>query len=591
MKNKASIIFTLIGTLLLSGCENTPSRDQDRVIALDFVTLKSDGNVNVDKRAINVFYKANSDIPYYSFKDGSSFLDAFRKERVSKDAYVSYQVDGDKAILKNENNTTVTIDAKEQKITFSDFDAFNNYSSKYDGTLAVLPAYRTNFVSAEKMEYTKGKEYTIDLNSYDQINIVKANNELYIPFTTFNDLFVNVSALVNLIYSFNAVFFLPDGAKFYTDSPRGRVLTPVGEAYYRSKEESAKVEKDYAEYNYQNLCLNFDYLYGVKGLKGREYTSFDAYLEEDYKEDMLSGDVHEMDNNLAYALSYLEDFHTSYGSSSPLYDYTNVTIDSDQVDPMREEYDLREDWLDMMRKRPTFTKMGLSIDTRTRSAFIAFKTFDDIDPKLLARHDITVQEALGNSPALFALAYDQITSKYSNDIDYIIVDMATNNGGSSDALLFILSTLVGTTNIETQNPFTGAHNKTTYAADINRDGKYDENDKSFRELGKKVVFVNTLHAFSCGNALPVFAKYCYPNDVITMGETTGGGACVLRTAYAPVGTGYYLSGTVMLSKRDEDNNLISIEDGVEADIPLTAQETINKLLVLNALAKYLAPKE
>lgn len=99
----------------------------------------------------------------------------------------------------------------------------------------------------------------------------------------------------------------------------------------------------------------------------------------------------------------------------------------------------------------------------------------------------------------------------------------------------------------------------------------------------KIVFIDTHFAFSCGNALPVLAKANYPEAVTTIGETTGGGTCVVRDAFTAIGSKYSVSGLQMLSKRDKDNKLVNIEDGVTADIPLDCRLTIVRSEVVKAL--------
>lgn len=588
MKKNVCIILMTIGALLLTGCDSTPRRDMDRLINMSVISPTPDNKGIVSEGSFNIFFKANSDIPYFSIKDGKDLLESYRKVRISEKSYINYTVDNNKVILKDDFNSSVTFDMATQKITFSDFDAFNNYSYQYNGTLALFANSNKDYISAEDITYTKGEEYVIDLSLYDKLDICKYGDNFYIPLTTFNDLFLSVYTFSNLVYSPNGLFHLHDGVKFYTETPFGIEYTPIGRVYYRSKENNPTVSQEYAAFNYQSICLNFDYTYGVKGLKGRDYETFDDYLSQrGYKEDMLSGDVHKMDNAFAYALSYLNDFHTSYNTLSPLYPAGEGTLDRNKFNPAKI---LNEEGEELLKKLRMVSQadLGLTIDTYSRTAFIAFDSFDSIDAELLGKHEFTREEILSNSPALFACAYDIITTQYNDKIDYIIVDMATNDGGSSDALIYILSTLVGAFTLETQNPYTDGHSIAHYLADINRDGKYDENDKSFRELGKKIVFVNTSYAFSCGNALPVLAKNNYPDDVITMGETTGGGACVLRTAYNAIGASYFMSGTMMLSERDEEGNLVGIEYGVDPDIPLKKEETINRKLVLLELLKFYA---
>ena len=581
MKNKTGIIFTLIATLLLTGCDFIPSRDRDRIISYNIVTLSSDGKGVEVTPGFPLFFKANSDIPYCSLTSMKDFLELFRTSSISKESYIKYEIKDDKGIFEDENNSSCVFDLTNQTITFSDFDGFNNYKGSLNHTLGILSVDKTTFVDGSNATYYKGEDYVVDLKGYTRLDIIKIDDELYIPFNLFNDLFVKVYTLTNLVYSFNNIFFLPDDAVFYTVNSLGKYeYTPIGKAYYDSKKRTPTVSQEYAEYNYQCVCFNYDHLYGVKGYKDRDYETFDDYLtKKGYKDDLLSGDVRKMDNALSYAISYLNDNHTATHYYSPLYSPETSTIDPSKISPYKyyEERDLET--LQSLRKL-TGASMGIVTDSKNRSIFLGFDTFDSIDVDLLSKHTFTDREILSSSPALFACAYDELTTKLHDSIDYVFVDMATNGGGSAEALLYILGVLIGEHTIETQNPFTGGWAKTTYKVDINRDGLFDENDKSLRELGFKIIFIDTHHSFSCGNALPVLAKENYPDEVTIIGETTGGGACILGTNYTPLGQANYMSSSLMLSKRGDNDDLVGIEYGVDPDIVLPEIQTIDRGRVL-----------
>ena len=585
MKKNVITIFALVGTLLLTSCDHTVDPKKDRVIAMDAVTVTNDGKgVSRTPNGMKIFFKGGSDIPYYSVKDTADFLQTMRQSKLGNSTYIKYSVQDNKAVMTNDNNDVVTFDLASQKIIFSDFDSFDNLVTPAKDTLAVIARNTVPVINSDDTTYTKGKEYVVDLNAYSKLDIYKSGDEYYIPFTVFNDLFINPHTFFNAIYDFDSVFFLPNGVKFVaTDMFGQQHFTPIGEAFYKNAKENPQVSKEYAEYYYQTICLNFDYLYGVKGIHGRDYTSFDSYLTtHGYKDDLLSGDVHKMDNAYQTMLTYLDDMHTATTGTSPLYEYGGSTIDKTNLNPVQVQEIEEGETLNAAR-RFTHTEQGFSFDRKNGVAYITFNEFDVIDSEELKSQRWTIDDVLGNSAILFSYAHQQITDNYLEDTRYVVVDLATNDGGSSDSLIYILGLLVGDFAIETQNPYTGATTKTNYKVDINLDGKFDEKDVSLREHGLKIVFVTNKHSFSCGNALPVFAEYAYPDDVTILGETSGGGTCIVRESFTALGTPYSLSGLSMLSKRDLDNKLVSIEDGVDPDIELDRKFTIDKARVLAAL--------
>ncbi len=581
MKKNSVILLVLVSGLLLSGCGNDPSKE--RIITRDIMCLSDEGDKIEKLGTIDLLYKANADIPYISLKDGAKYINELRHEAVNKDYTLTLKQEGDKAIYTTPDKAEAIIDIKEQTITYNDFSGLINHTHAYKDTLALVAPDKKSSIHMLENKYEKGKSYTIDLKNYSQIDIYKHGEDFYLPLTTYNDLFVNSTCMVNFVYDFDKVFLIGMDQSFTTKDEEGEdVLTLLGQAFYDKKDENPTVSQGYAEYNYQNICLNFDYLYGVKGIKGRDYTSFDAYLSsKGYKEDLLSGNVKKMDAAYAYAVTTLKDYHTIMGGFSPLYKYGTAEIDEDKYDQDKIKDEKEEFGLNLYRGM-TGADLGFSVDETNRIAYIAFNQFSSVDEKALSKSSWT-EEDLENSVTLFAHAYKEITTKYLASVDYVAVDLATNDGGSAEGLTYMLGILLGQFSVEMQNPLTGERSKSTYRLDINRDGKTDEADISLREYGKQIVFINTHFAFSCGNALPVFAKNNYPEVVTTIGEATGGGTCVVRPAFTAIGSLYHISGLQMLSKRDKDNKLVNIEDGAAADIALDRKLTIVRSEVVKAL--------
>lgn len=577
MKNKSSLLLVIASTLLVAGC--SPSDDKDRLIEKDIYSLTESGGVG-RVASTNLFFKANENIPYISFNDGLMFLNTIRQAKLGSTAIIKINTNGDVITYTNEHKDTCTIDYKTQTISYSDFDAFNYHGGVNDHVMALLPSGNIPFIQPVSSKYTKGNSYTIDLKNYSKLEIYKYEEKYYLPLVTYSDIFLNLLADISLVYNQTDLFLLSPVAELTTTNDDGDdVLTELGKKYYGGKKTN-KVSKSFAEYNYQNILLNFDYFYGIKEL--RDYTSFDSYLSsKGYKEDLLSGDVHAMDNAFTYAMTTLKDAHTAYTNNSPLYKFDTATIDLNKYD---EEFAAWIKGERELKKSRSSSKadLGFNVDEQNGIAYIAFNTFDPINEKQLKQDSWTRQEVLSNSTTLFAASYNQIVSdKYKDVVKYVVVDLATNEGGSSDGLMFDLGVLLGDIKTDILGPKTNSHNQTTYRVDINLDGKFDENDKSLSELGYKIVFIDSKYSFSCGNAMPVWAKANNPNVTI-MGETSGGGTCVVRSTFTATGTKYALSGLEMLAI-EENGKLVNIESGVKADISLTQKEMLDRTVIANKL--------
>lgn len=587
MKSKPYVICSLVTCLFLTGCIGNDDPTKERIVTKDLLSVESDSSPVTKIGTMDLLFKANQTIPYISLKEGEQLISEIRKTAIGKDKYITLKQEEDKATFTTTEGVTCVFDKTNQTITYSDFDAFVNHISSMENTITLLTPGTTSPVKLIDKKYTNGNSYSIDLKNYSLIDIYTRDNDFYLPLVTFNDLFISTSSMMELAYNFNEVYFVSSNSKFTIKDEDGEeVFTPLGQAFYKGRESKPTVNKEYAEFNYQNICMNFDYLYGVKGIgEARTYTSFDAFLtSKGYKEDLLSGDVHKMDNACAYALSMLKDGHTVQDESSPLYPYGESTINKTKYDQTAIKQQEECEVLNAAREQFK-SPLGLQIDKTKGVAYIAFNEFDDVNPTLLQKERWSQQEILSNSPLLFQYAYQQIADDSS--ITHVAIDLATNNGGSSEGLVYMLGILLGQVEINTFDPFTNATGKASYKVDINMDGVVDEKDISLRERGKTIAFINTVHAFSCGNALPVLAKNNYPNNVINIGQTTGGGTCTLRESFTALGTKYAISGIQSLAKKGSDSKLVNIEDGATPDIALSdVRSTLDRNLVSTKLLEY-----
>ena len=146
--------------------------------------------------------------------------------------------------------------------------------------------------------------------------------------------------------------------------------------------------------------------------------------------------------------------------------------------------------------------------------------------------------------------------------------------GSSQGLLYALSTLIGNVHTYMINPLSGARSHQVYKADMNADGKIDDNDKSLADLGYKIYFLDSKYSFSSANAMPVIAKQNNSN-VITLGDKTAGGPCAVRYTITPIGAGVNSSSLSTIAKPSGDS-FVNIDGGVEADFKLEEAQMVNR---------------
>ena len=127
---------------------------------------------------------------------------------------------------------------------------------------------------------------------------------------------------------------------------------------------------------------------------------------------------------------------------------------------------------------------------------------------------------------------------------------------------------------------TGAKNHEITKADLNLDGIVDDNDAAYRARlfgtrsatcrGLNVAILTSFNAFSCGNALPFYAK---ERGVKIIGERSGGGSCIVGHGITADGFPYHFSVNSRLSAQDFSK---TVESGAEPDKPLLSGDSYEK---------------
>ena len=106
----------------------------------------------------------------------------------------------------------------------------------------------------------------------------------------------------------------------------------------------------------------------------------------------------------------------------------------------------------------------------------------------------------------------------------------------------------------------------SFKADLNLDRKFDDNDN----LLKYNLFCMTApNSFSCGNLVPSVLKNSH--RVTNIGQTSGGGACVVHFLSTADGCAFQLSGPLRLAYT-KNGSFYDIDQGVEPDFVIAKPE-------------------
>ena len=123
------------------------------------------------------------------------------------------------------------------------------------------------------------------------------------------------------------------------------------------------------------------------------------------------------------------------------------------------------------------------------------------------------------------------------------MDLSENSGGDSSAAIFVISWFLGEADIALRDVFTGAETNAMYQADVNLDGEFNEDDSV--GTGYKLYCLTSNCSFSCGNLVPAACKSS--GKVTLVGQTTGGGSCVVLPCTSSAGTIFQLSVSMQIS--------------------------------------------
>lgn len=396
-----------------------------------------------------------------------------------------------------------------------------------------------------------GSIITLNLSDYD-IDIVEADGECYIPFHTLNDLLVSD---LHMHYVF-------DGEKV------------LGIAYHCSLIDEADtvpkhaMSEAYAAFNYNELRLLLDCRYGLKPEHGIE--DFDQFLgiNTELRSGFESIDAQKADVALIKLLfTYFDDMHSTLIRGSYMYDRDQNVEDVIKalcIGPSIRKYLTLGQVYKEARKAvyrawvPGYEEVG---DT-------AFITFDSFDANREDYFDSTIdRDDPQDTIDLIIYANNQI-KREGSPVKNIVLDLSNNGGGSVNAAVFVISWFLGEADIALRDTFTGAETNAMYLADVNLDGQFDSADSV--GSGYKLYCLTSNSSFSCGNLVP--AAFRSSGKVTLVGQTTGGGSCVVLPCTTAAGTLFQISGNKQISII-KNGSFYNADTGIVPDIALDKPES------------------
>ena len=523
------------------------------------------GSLDNSVEATLAFLNGVDDLPYIDMETWGSILYVVCAYALGNEDFdLSYEMDGSTLVLTRENGYDMTIDANEDTISFTDYNRFLSFDSEDSMLIEILSSSGYNetgesslFQRNRKASFDRyGDAKTIYLADYG-IDAFIVEDEFYLPLQTLNDIIFSPALSVSILFNGEGLY-VANGDSFEGDGEYGRNDYGVS---YHSVEPHA-ISEELASFNYRELCLAFDTVYGLK--EPHDIKNFSqTFWEIGFDEPLSSTNTADSDLAIHQFLNYyLDDQHSTYTSISPYSEIDSLDAHAEIVSGtathiMDKHMDRYADARDkvMGENIMPYQEVG-------NTAYIMFDGFEmNFEPEDYYAFGLDDDAPMPDTIGLVIYAHHQITRENS-PIENVVIDLSNNTGGVADAAVFVLSWVLGESTISLKDSFTGAMSNGVYRADVNLDREFDAKDT----LENKNVFcLISPVSFSCGNLVPAALK---ASQVVTLlGTKSGGGSCVVQPMSSATGSLFNISGQHRLSFL-KNGSFYDIDEGVDPDFAI-----------------------
>ena len=311
-----------------------------------------------------------------------------------------------------------------------------------------------------------------------------------------------------------------------------------------------------------NTMFIFTNFYGLAST--RNITDMRSYLNSQlYFDTISSSDPSISENSLGELVAALNDGHSSYSNECA---WKQGEVNA--VGPLwRERQTL---FMSLLFQIATFynnkgVKAGEPLYSEDgKMAFLPFTGFKFMYDAY--NEDGSLKEEVYTSDTFFMLSRKLEEIKQKGGVEKIVLDISCNTGGTIGVLMKILTLISPNNSADTYEYSSALHHVIKYNSkvDTNMDGTYDLEDVYGDDF--KFYFLTSPLSFSCGNALPFYAKY--NGFAKILGVTSGGGECSVGMHMLPAGERIAHSSHNHIGWYDEQNGFFGDENGTPVDQPL-----------------------
>ena len=564
-----SVAFSLFGC----GVYEESAEYIEKQVAVHYIDGSLDTTVGVR------FY---GDIPYISIADYVKLLYRGRDIGEGRDG-VTVKRSGSSYTVTPCGGTNAVFDVKENTFKTDNFALFKNTHLTAPGIEGTVPYDALPFILVESVEVDgEAVPMTIDFDDYG-IDIYGDKTAVYLPFTTLSDMFSCMNLLVSAY----------NGHDFYVYySTENENSADLGAGYFNALR-SGKVSESYAEYNYNELCLDYDMFLGRPGRSSLEKYcdlsgGLDAALENSefgraLKQNLRSTDIDEYLAGLIILDVLVGDgghsscnaFNTSYYYENEiaklpgrmtweyyyeLVDIAREIVNNDGAEAAKNPcvanryhgnvYKARADLLgkpeSAIHGEQTYTLIGDTAIIHIDGFMNEIMCFDAWNDYYAGKTDEIPFDAVTGGAV--GAAYFGLKKANEDGVKRIIIDLSANTGGSTDEMMYMISLLTNSRKLYSKDRTTGQLITTTYKIDRNLDRVFDEKDDEFDLVGdKEIAVITSRNGFSCGGISPV---YLHELGLYTLGENCGGGSCAIYYQHDAFGFKRIASCPVQICGKD-----------------------------------------
>ena len=492
--------------------------------------------------------------------------------------HFGYQAE-DMDILTNEemhyydlpNGSAVIFDHGNMEMIFSDYSTtlsvnggvpFNPYGPSAGSSLSLDPNKPSMLFEIRQSSKYYGSDPCVATFAYDEVPMLKSEDSILLPLQVMSDFFLSPKSS----------FIQYNGKSVYSFSKEPNLTSPaLWKQYVEETEKLETVSPVMAQVNYYELCNVLEARYGLR--QAHDIDSFDSYFRRrGLRDEFLSGNLERIQRaEEMMGVLLFEDFHSATNTPSPFFG-GSVTPDPGMYSPTY--INRRTNFLAISEKRSEVLGDNVApYERRGDTVFITFDEFNLNGVMSLYSDGFEPDPESGDTIELFAYALRRLQNEDS-DAKNVVVDISCNGGGTSLSCGYVMDALIGTCIICLHNPNTNALSQTVTKFDLNLDGVIDENDISMKAMGKNIAVVMSNASFSCGNLLPC-ALNSLDENILLMGQTSGGGACEVGYISTLLGSTMQISSEAQLVTM-KNGYIRDIDSGVDPKIPLSTSRLFDR---------------